>query len=274
VYLLFGLIPVTLGLMSNITDPEEATGGILVLMAGRYLSPAMAVIFTISFVSIVVSTATSAVLAPATILGHNLLGRLRVFDRHHLLLDRLCVLLISLGGLVMAFSGESIMGLLDIQLSLAMVALFVPLCMGIYGRPRGELPAILSMILGTGTWIARYLTEKVLLPIPGELAKLPPERLADSQHVENASRLLSSWLAPDAARATAERALAGGLDYLEYIDLRFAAERVGVAANQVIHALVVIPADLYGIVFAVAGYWIGQRLARPAQSGPPGQPRE
>jgi Na+/proline symporter len=218
IYLLFGMIPVTLGLMSNITDPGEIQGGILPVMAGKYLSAPLAVVFTISFVSIVVSTATSAVLAPATILGHNLLGRLRLFDNHHLLLDRLCVLVISLGGLAMAFSGETIMGLLDIQLSLAMVALFVPLAMGIYGKPRGQLSATLSMTLGAGFWLARFLFEKVVCRMP-----------ADSP-----------------------------LDYAALVAHELAPERVGIFGSAAAYYFALVPADLYGIAAALVGYFAGQ----------------
>ncbi|MDA0834106.1 MAG: sodium:solute symporter family protein [Planctomycetota bacterium] len=166
IYLIFGMIPVTLGLVSNITHPDEINGKILPVMAGAFLSPAMAVVFVVSFVSIVVSTATSAVLAPATILGHNLLGRFKIFQGHHLLLDRACVVLVTIGGLVLAYSGESIMGLLDISLSIALVALFIPLAMGIYGKPRGEMSAVLAMWFGFVVWVIRYAIEGVVFVIP------------------------------------------------------------------------------------------------------------
>jgi hypothetical protein len=61
---------------------------VLQLMASKYLSPVMAVIFVVPFVSIVMSTACSAVLAPATELGHNVLSRFAVFRGHGLLIER------------------------------------------------------------------------------------------------------------------------------------------------------------------------------------------
>jgi len=164
-YLAFGMLPVALGILSNLTDPGEGKG-ILQLLAGKYLTPTMAVIFTVSFVSIVVSTATSAVLAPATILSHNLLGRLKLFQGHGLLLDRACVLLISLGGITLAFTGKKIMGLLELSLSIALVALFVPLLTGLYGRPRGQLPAILATSFGFVVYMFRFLFEEVVVKAP------------------------------------------------------------------------------------------------------------
>jgi Na+/proline symporter len=157
-YFVFGMIPVTLGLASLVTHPEGELDPVGFL-AGEYLSPAMLVVFVIAVMSMVVSTATSAVLAPATILGHNLLARLPALKGNALLRDRLCVVLVSLGGVAMALCGKSLMQLLDVALSIQLVALFVPVLMGIYGKPRGVLPALLSMLMGFTAWLLAFTVE-------------------------------------------------------------------------------------------------------------------
>ncbi|OYW21497.1 MAG: hypothetical protein B7Z55_05745, partial [Planctomycetales bacterium 12-60-4] len=48
-YLAFGMIPVSLGLASRITDPGDIQGGILPLLAGKYLNKYMAVVFVVAF---------------------------------------------------------------------------------------------------------------------------------------------------------------------------------------------------------------------------------
>jgi solute:Na+ symporter, SSS family len=164
-YLCFGMIPVSLGLISQHVA-AEAEGDILQIMAAKYLTPAMAVIFVVSFTSVVVSTSTSAVLAPATILSHNILGRFAFFRGRGLVLDRLCVFLISMGGLSLAFTGQSKMELLDLALSMQLVALYIPLHMGLYGRPRSQWCALLPMILGISFFLARWLPENVFLAAP------------------------------------------------------------------------------------------------------------
>ena len=92
-YLCFGSLPLILGLSSLVTHPEGNFDPVAFL-AGEYLSTGMLVIFVIAVVSMIVSTATSAVLAPATILGHNLLNRTKLFRERALLRDRLSVLFV------------------------------------------------------------------------------------------------------------------------------------------------------------------------------------
>ncbi|MDX1967285.1 MAG: sodium:solute symporter [Planctomycetaceae bacterium] len=165
IYFGFTMIPVSLGLISRLVE-SEAEGDIVQVLASKYFTPGLAVVFVLSFTSVVLSTSTSAVLAPATILSHNILGRLPVFRGHALFRDRLCVLLIAMGGLALAFSRESKMELLDLVLSMQLVALYVPLHMGLYGRPRSEWSAILPMLVGMGCYLARWLPEKLLCPAP------------------------------------------------------------------------------------------------------------
>jgi len=166
-YFLFGMIPVTLGLASLVTHPRGDLDPVGFL-AGEYLSPAMLVVFVIAVMSMVVSTATSAVLAPATILGHNLLSRLPALEGRALLRDRLCVLLVSLGGVAMALCGKSLMQLLDVALSIQLTV-FVPVVMGIYGRPRGPLPAVFSMGLGFTAWLLTFVIEHLEGRLPEAL---------------------------------------------------------------------------------------------------------
>ena len=56
------------------------------------------------------------------------------------------------------------MELLDVALSIQLVALFVPVVMGIYGRPRSEWAGVLSMLLGFGAWLVTVSVEHVASP--------------------------------------------------------------------------------------------------------------
>ncbi len=197
-YITFGMIPVSLGLISRLVA-AEANGDILQVMAGKFLSPAMAVIFVLSFTSVVVSTSTSAVLAPATILSHNILARIPAFKKGGLWLDRLCVFLISMGGLSLAFTGQSKMELLDLALSMQLVALYIPLHLGLYGRPRSTLCAIGPMLVGIGFFMTRWLPENVLLAAPEDFEGAYGDYLATFFDSPVMKGLIRDWATvPDA----------------------------------------------------------------------------
>lgn len=168
-YLLVALLPVTLGLATLVTHPE---GGLdpVGFLASRHLSAGMLVLFVVAVASIVISTATSAVLAPASILGHNLLARVPSLAGRPLFRERLSVVLVSLGGIGMACWDAPLMKLLDVSLSIQLVALFVPLVMGIYGRPRGQSAAVLSMVLGFTAWLVMFAVEQLSGLLPAGLA--------------------------------------------------------------------------------------------------------
>jgi len=171
VYFPFGLIPVLLGLAAfslGMQMPEHDTDGhmLLPMLAARFLHEGLVIVFVLAVISIIVSVACSATISEATILASNVLGRVKLFEGRHLLLDRICVVLVTIGSVILAFSGESIMSLLDIQLSIAMVALFVPLVMGVFSRPRNEICGVLAMLLGGGIWGLRYVFETFWYPVP------------------------------------------------------------------------------------------------------------
>lgn len=173
-YLAFAMLPVTLGMASLVTHPKGLLDPVGFL-AGEYLSTGMLVVFVVSMTSIVISSATSALLAPATILGHNLFARVPLVAGRPLLRERLSVVLVSLGSVGVAMWGKSLMELLDVSLSIQLAALFVPVVMGIYGRPRGQLPAVLSMLLGFGAWLTFYAIEHLAGVLPaGVYAAVTP----------------------------------------------------------------------------------------------------
>ena len=204
-YMAFGIIPVTLGMASLVTHPPDDAEKLalskeydtlrqsdpesprlaelaqqrqlideeakrfdpVAILAGKYLSPLWLVVFIVAVVSMVVSTATSAVLAPATLLGHNLCGRLKIFEEKKLLRDRLCVAIVTCGGIGLAMIGKQMMELLDMALSVSLVALFVPVAFGIYGKPRSEWSALLAMGIGFSTWAVPFLIENIFCAAPG-----------------------------------------------------------------------------------------------------------
>lgn len=223
VYFPFGLIPVMLGLAAfslGIQMPENDTDGhmLLPMLAAQFLHEGLVIVFVLAVISIIVSVACSATISEATILASNVLGGVKMFKGHHLLLDRVCVVLVTIGSVILAFSGESIMGLLDIQLSIAMVALFVPLLMGVFSRPRNEICGLLAMLVGGAVWGLRYAYEFFWL--------VPPEDLSYAR-------------------------------YPEFVFDKLGGSDGGILAHLG-YWYSVIPADIQGLVMSFVGYYIGQ----------------
>jgi solute:Na+ symporter, SSS family len=156
VYLLFGMMPVMLGLGSRILLPDHGAQGILLALADALLSTPLTCLFVVALVSIIVSTCTSALLSPSALLAHNLLGRIPGVRSRKLLVDRGAVLAVTGLSLPLAFVGKNVLELLEMAFEVGLVGLLVPFVMGIYGKPRGEWAGLLSILLGLTVWLGHY----------------------------------------------------------------------------------------------------------------------
>jgi Na+/proline symporter len=174
---------VLLGLASLHELPGDNSDNVIHALAARLLSPAMQVVFTLSLLAIIVSTATSALLAPSALLARNVLERTRWCQRHPLLTDRACVVGSAIASFALALSGDDALGFLEQALEIPLVALLVPFLGGFFGRPRGERPGLLAVVCGSVTWLAYSLAGWWWLPadlqpadasVPQALLMLPP----------------------------------------------------------------------------------------------------
>lgn len=221
VYIGFGLLPVGLGLASRLLIPDGGSGDVLSVLAGQYVSPLLTTVFAVSLVSVIVSTCTSAVLAPASILGHNLLARLSPFRGRALFTDRLAVLLITGAGIATAFSGGTILDLLELSLSVGLAGLFVPMVGGLIDGDRTERAAMLAMAFGIAVWFVRETMEWVFLPLP---------------------------------EAAAEQ----GLAYADYVRTVFSPAQSGGAASRGVWLFALIPSAFSGTAASCLGYVVGR----------------
>lgn len=155
-YLIFGMIPVMLGLASRLALPEGLQQAILPALAQTFLTPLMATVFLITLTSAILSTIDSALLAPASVLSRNIFERANRGRLSSTLLTRLSIVLVAAASLGVAYLGENAYSLLEDAYTLPLVGLLVPLTMGIYGRPCGQRPALWSMGAGFGVWVIHY----------------------------------------------------------------------------------------------------------------------
>ena len=158
-YIIFGLIPVTLGLAGRILTPDSLEHAILPALARSFLEPIPTVIFTVVLASAVLSTIDSAILSPASVLSQNVLEYVNRGFFSPLTLTRIAVVIVTMASLGFAFAGESAYTLLEDAYELPLVGMFVPLAMGLYRKPDSAMPAIASMLVGLGLWLIHYFAD-------------------------------------------------------------------------------------------------------------------
>lgn len=157
-YLTIAAMPLVIALCGTLLYPDIKQGDtqmtipILVL---KHSSLGMQIIFFGALLSAILSTCSGAILAPATVLGENLIKPLygeKISDEKLLKIMRLSVIGITIVGVALSLYKSAIYELVGESSALSLVALFVPLVAGLYWKKANALGAILSMTLGTGVW--------------------------------------------------------------------------------------------------------------------------
>lgn len=158
-YLTLAFIPLLIAITGRYlyheSIPENAQMTIPNLVLNHTSLP-IQILFFGALLSAILSTCSGAVLAPATVVAENILKPLyveKISDQLLLRLMRLSVILVSVGSVILTFFKSNIYELVGESSALSLVALFVPLVGGMYWKRSSTLGAILSMILGTFSWI-------------------------------------------------------------------------------------------------------------------------
>jgi Na+/proline symporter len=189
-YLLIGLIPLYLGLAARWTFGDGLSESQLPLnaIAARYLSEPFQILLILGMFSLCLAVAASATLSQASIVSRNVIKPLRGLVRDSSGSEslggvgvwgagvwdaRFSVGLVIAGSLAVAFSGESIMGLLELSLVLVLVSLFVPMAIALYVPSKQARPGVgnSAMIAGFVAWLVGFLFES-RIGIPASLIGL------------------------------------------------------------------------------------------------------
>ena len=158
-YLTFAMLPMFISLCIKHLYQQEVFGDTQLALPSMVLLHTILpiqILFFGSLLSAIMSTASSAILAPAAIFSENLVKPLfghKFSDKQFLLLTKGSVLLFSGIATVMACMRSNIYELVGESSVLSLVSLFVPMCMGMYWRKASAAGALLSMVLGLITWI-------------------------------------------------------------------------------------------------------------------------
>lgn len=156
-YFTIALIPLTLGLIARMKYPELVNSDPQQLLPTLILSNTSAItqiFFFGALLSAIMSTASGALLAPATLLGENIIKPffVDISDKARLAIMRYSVVAIAVGSLLLASSKGNIYNLVSGAYSITLVSAFVPLIMGLYTKRANSTGAILAMSFGVLGW--------------------------------------------------------------------------------------------------------------------------
>ncbi|MGN7721121.1 sodium:solute symporter family protein [Chitinophaga sp. 22620] len=169
-YLVIGSVPLLIVLCAQQLYPGLAAQGtekILPNMVLQHGNLFIQVLFFGALLSAVMSTTSGAILAPATVLGENIIRPFfkNITDKQFLRVIRISVVIVSAISMGMAFSSQDIYELVASSSVLSLVSLFVPLTAGLYWKRSNEGGAILSIILGTAGYIYSEFTGTEMPPL-------------------------------------------------------------------------------------------------------------
>ncbi|MGC4022084.1 MAG: sodium:solute symporter, partial [Cyclobacteriaceae bacterium] len=159
IYLSVAMLPLFISLCVKRLYPEFSQGETqlaLPRMVIAHTNIVVQVLFFGSLLSGIMSTTSSAILAPAVIFSENLirpLAKNKLSDKKLLLIARLCVLGFSAVATVMACMRSNIYHLVGESSILSLISLFAPLVLGLYWKKANSTGAFLAMVCGTITWI-------------------------------------------------------------------------------------------------------------------------
>ncbi len=146
---------------------------LLPVLVQQHMHPAFQVLFFGALASAILSTASGAMLAPATVIGENLIKPFAngMTDRVLLRILRISLVGVAMVTTCMAWLGESIFEMVSLSSAFSLVSLFAPLIGGLYWPRATVAGAIASMLGGLLVWIiAHYQRTEVPSVIYGLLA--------------------------------------------------------------------------------------------------------
>ena len=169
-YLTVGLLPVFLGLAGAVILPDLADPDLVMMeLALKYLPEVALILFMGALVSALLSSADSALLAPASVIGWDLLHYFRPHspDRTSLKTTRLAILILGAAALVLALHKSSVYDLIIDSWSVLLATLFVPLTAGIWWKKANSAGALAAIVTGFAAWQILLL---VAPDLPADLA--------------------------------------------------------------------------------------------------------
>ena len=173
IYITIGLLPVLLGMAGSVILPELDNPDLIMMeLAARFLPTAALILFAGALVSALLSSADSALLAPASVIGWDIVRFFnpKASEQTSLLISRISVLILGITALLLALYKTSVYELMVDSWSILLATLFVPLTAGLWWKRANAQGAIMAITAGFVSWLV-FLA--FFPQLPGDLLAVP-----------------------------------------------------------------------------------------------------
>ncbi|OGQ93281.1 MAG: hypothetical protein A2284_13350 [Deltaproteobacteria bacterium RIFOXYA12_FULL_61_11] len=159
-YLIIGLLPVFLGIYGRVALPGSDGESILIELAQKYLPLPLMVLMLGALLSAIMSSADSALLAPAGIIGHNIIPCIlpTLSEEGKLRWCRYAILLVCGSSLLMALYFQNVYELCTNAWGVLLVGLAAPMILGVFWKGANAWGAGAGALVGVVSWIGLGLT--------------------------------------------------------------------------------------------------------------------
>ncbi len=169
-YWTVALFPLFIGLMAVQLHPNLRQGDLQLLLPNMVLQHAplaVQILFFGALISALLSTTSGAILAPAAVIGENLVRPFlpTLTDQKLLLTIRLSVIGVTAASISMALDRQNVFELVGESSAFSLVSLFIPMTAGLYWKKASLAGCLLSMSLGLMGWLVAVSAETSINPI-------------------------------------------------------------------------------------------------------------
>jgi Na+/proline symporter len=154
-YLIFGLIPVTIGLVGPNLEPTlEEPEQLVALLAQQHLPTFLYVLFAGALISAILSTVDSCLLAAGSLVSHNLVLPLKpsMTERQKVTTARIGVAAFGVVAYVIALSAGGIYELVATASAFGSAGIFVVGMFGLFTRVGAAPSAYAALVAGIAVW--------------------------------------------------------------------------------------------------------------------------
>ncbi|MEN9337895.1 MAG: hypothetical protein RIQ41_209 [Candidatus Parcubacteria bacterium] len=152
------MIPIAIGTIAAYLYPTlvESNSQLLIpTLISEHTSSFLQVLFFGALISAILSTASGALLAPATLLAENIIKPFfrNMHDKLRMLIIQVGVCMVGFGGIFLAYNPDAhIYELVAGAYSVTLVAGFIPLAFGLYSSWANSFGAFVSIVSGIAFW--------------------------------------------------------------------------------------------------------------------------